>query len=140
MPKVGTALLSLVTVISFWVAPMLLLADEPRRGGILQIALAGDPPSLDMHQEQTFAVDIPLGPVYNTLIVFDPHHYPKIIGDLAKSWTVSDGLPDVYLHAAPGGEVPRWQRADVGGCQGQLGPHRLSARGRDQPRGAVTIR
>jgi peptide/nickel transport system substrate-binding protein len=27
--------------------------------------------------------------VYNTLIQFDPHGYPKIIGDLAKSWTVS---------------------------------------------------
>ena len=90
MPKVGTALLSLVTVISFWVAPMLLLADEPRRGGILQIALAGDPPSLDMHQELTFMVAQPLGPVYNNLIVFDPHNYPEIIGDLATSWTVSD--------------------------------------------------
>lgn len=90
MTKVSTALLSLVTVISFWVAPILLAADEPRRGGILQIALAGDPPSLDMHQELTFMVAQPLGPVYNNLIHFDPHNYPEIIGDLAKSWTVSD--------------------------------------------------
>ena len=28
--------------------------------------------------------------IYNNLIVFDPHNYPQIIGDLAKSWTVSD--------------------------------------------------
>ena len=32
----------------------------------------------------------PMGPVYNNLIHFDPHNYPEIIGDLAKSWTVSD--------------------------------------------------
>ncbi|HEX2280020.1 MAG TPA: ABC transporter substrate-binding protein, partial [Candidatus Tectomicrobia bacterium] len=31
-----------------------------------------------------------VGPLYNNLIVFDPHNYPEIIGDLAKSWTVSD--------------------------------------------------
>jgi peptide/nickel transport system substrate-binding protein len=55
----------------------------------MNVALAADPPSLDMHQEQTFAVAQPLGPVYNNLIVFDPHNYPQIIGDLAKSWSVS---------------------------------------------------
>jgi peptide/nickel transport system substrate-binding protein len=42
-----------------------------------------------MHQEQTFAVAQPLGPIYNNLIVFDPHNYPQLIGDLAKSWSVS---------------------------------------------------
>jgi peptide/nickel transport system substrate-binding protein len=54
------------------------------------VALAADPPSLDMHQKQTFAVAQPMGAVDNNLIVFDPHHYPQIIGDLAQSWTVSD--------------------------------------------------
>jgi len=69
---------------------MVLAEEQPRRGGILQVALAGDPPSLDMHQELTFMVAQPLGPVYNNLIHFDPHKYPEIIGDLAKSWMVSD--------------------------------------------------
>ena len=54
------------------------------------MAIAGDPPSLDMHQEATFLVTIPFSPVYNSLIMFDPHGYPNIIGDLAKSWTISD--------------------------------------------------
>ena len=53
------------------------------------MALAANPPSLDVHQEQTFAVAQPLSPIYNNLIVFDPHSYPNIIGDLAKSWSVS---------------------------------------------------
>ncbi len=90
MLKLGMALLSFVMLIGLWAAPATPAEEQPRRGGILQVALAGDPPSLDMHQEQTFMVAIPLGPVYNNLIMFDPHNYPQIVGDLAKSWTVSD--------------------------------------------------
>src|SRR5919108_4094142 len=88
--KLGVTLLSFVTLISLLAAPRALAEEQPRRGGILEVALAGDPPSLDMHQEQTFMVAIPLGPVYNNLIVFDPHNYPQIIGDLAELWTTSD--------------------------------------------------
>ena len=87
--KVIGFMLSVVLVVGLWAAPAVLADEKPRRGGILNAALAGDPPSLDMHQEQTFMVAQPLGPVYNNLIVFDPHNYPQIIGDLAKSWTVS---------------------------------------------------
>jgi peptide/nickel transport system substrate-binding protein len=88
--KTWVLLLSMVLLMSLGAASLALAAEQPRRGGILNVALAGDPPSLDMHQELTFMVAQPLGPVYNTLIVFDPHNYPEIIGDLAKSWTVSD--------------------------------------------------
>jgi peptide/nickel transport system substrate-binding protein len=71
-------------------SPPVGLAEEPQRGGILKVSLSGDPPSLDMHQEQTFLVAIPMSTVYNTLVVFDPHGFPKIIGDLAKSWEKSE--------------------------------------------------
>ena len=54
------------------------------------MAIAGDPPSLDMHQESTFKVLIPMSTVYNTLMRFDPHGFPKIIGDLAKTWEQSN--------------------------------------------------
>jgi peptide/nickel transport system substrate-binding protein len=90
MLRVRAVLLGCITLLSLWAAPVALAAEQPRRGGILHIALAGDPPSLDMHQELTFMVAQPLGPVYNNLIHFDPHNYPEIVGDLAKSWTVSD--------------------------------------------------
>jgi peptide/nickel transport system substrate-binding protein len=82
--------LSLVISLSLGLLGSALAADAPRQGGILRIALAADPPTLDMHQEQTFAVAQPMGPIYNLLIDFDPHNYPEIIGDLAKSWTVSE--------------------------------------------------
>ena len=73
----------------------------------------------------------PLGPVYNNLIHFDPHKYPEIIGDLAKSWTVSDDYLS-YTFKLQEGEVSRWQRARVGGRQGRLGSDRLSFGGGNQ--------
>src|SRR5262245_31304027 len=82
-------MLSVVMLVGLWAAPAAPADEKPRRGGILNVALAANPPSLDMHQEQTFAVAQPMGSIYNNLIVFDPHNYPHIIGDLAKSWTVS---------------------------------------------------
>jgi len=88
--KESVCVLSVLLLMGLWAAPSGASEEKPRYGGILNVALAADPPSLDMHQEQTFAVAQPMGPLYNTLIVFDPHNYPQIIGDLATSWTVSD--------------------------------------------------
>ena len=82
--KLGTLLLSAVMLIALWAVPSAVLAEEPQRGGVLRVAIAGDPPSLDMHQEQTFMVTIPMSTVYNTLVMFDPHGFPEIVGDLAK--------------------------------------------------------
>ena len=65
-------MLSVMLLVGLWAAPSALAQEKPRRGGILNAALAGDPPSLDMHQEQTFMVVQPMGAVYNNLIVFDP--------------------------------------------------------------------
>jgi len=87
--KVGVFFLSVLMLMGLWVVPSGVAQEKPQYGGIMRVALAADPPSLDMHQEQTFAVAQPMAPLYNTLIVFDPHNYPQIIGDLAKSWTAS---------------------------------------------------
>jgi peptide/nickel transport system substrate-binding protein len=88
--KTWVFVLSIVLLISLGAASFALAAEQPVRGGILQVALAADPPSLDAHQEQTFAVSQPMGGIYNNLIMLDPHNYPEIIGDVAKSWTISD--------------------------------------------------
>jgi peptide/nickel transport system substrate-binding protein len=88
--KASVSFLSVIMLVGLWGRSLPLAAEQPHSGGILRVALAGDPPSLDMHQEQTFMVAIPLSPCYNTLVQFDPHAYPKIVGDLADSWTVSD--------------------------------------------------
>jgi peptide/nickel transport system substrate-binding protein len=68
-------------------------ADTPRRGGILLGAIAADAPSLDPHQEETFATLHLVAPCYSTLLQIDPYGYPKIIGDLATDWKIApDGL------------------------------------------------
>src|SRR5438046_10567728 len=68
-------------------------AQTPRRGGVLLAAIAADAPSLDPHQEQTFATIELVAPLYSTLIQIDPLSYPKIIGDAASEWKIApDGL------------------------------------------------
>ena len=54
--KMAAFFLSVVILLGLWVAPSVLAVEQPRYGGTLRVALAADPPSLDMHQESTFAV------------------------------------------------------------------------------------
>src|SRR5215468_6633204 len=67
--------------------------DTPRHGGILLAVIGADPPSLDPHQESTFATMQLVAPLYSTLLQIDPQAYPKIIGDVASEWKIApDGL------------------------------------------------
>src|SRR6266700_1004475 len=85
-------------VVAFAVAlalavPAVHAADTPRRGGVLLAVIGADPPSLDPHQESTFANIELVAPVYSTLLQLDPYGYPKVIGDVATEWKVApDGL------------------------------------------------
>ena len=68
-------------------------AETPRRGGVLLAVIGADPPSLDPHQESTFANIQLVAPLYSTLVQIDPYSFPKIIGDVATEWKVTpDGL------------------------------------------------
>ena len=68
-------------------------AETPRRGGVLLAVIGADPPSLDPHQESTFATLQPVSPLYSTLLQIDPYSYPKIVADAATEWKISpDGL------------------------------------------------
>jgi peptide/nickel transport system substrate-binding protein len=81
-------------------------AETPRRGGVLLAAIGADPPSLDPHQESTFANVQLVAPLYSTLLQFDPLDSSKIIGDAASEWKTSpDGLtvtvkirPNIKFH------------------------------------------
>lgn len=86
------ALLALMIFVS---SPSVQAAEKgtPRSGGELVIAVGGTPPSFDGHRETTFAMLHPVAPHYSTLLRFDLLNYPKVIGDVAESWSVSkDGL------------------------------------------------
>jgi len=84
---------SSLIVLALLVVPLVAQAQTPRQGGELVFAVAETPPSFDGHRETTFAMLHPVAPHYSTLLRFDPADYPKIVGDLAESWTISkDGL------------------------------------------------
>ncbi len=51
-------LLAVVMLMGLWTVSPALAEDKPHYGGVLRVALADDPPSLDMHQEQTCMVTI----------------------------------------------------------------------------------
>src|SRR5947199_7348179 len=79
------------------VAPATVQAETPRRGGVLLAAIAADAPSLDPHQEQTFACIQLVAPLYSTLVQIDPYSYPKIVGDVASDWRIApDGLTYMF--------------------------------------------
>ncbi len=70
------------------------VAQTPKKGGILNFAVVAEPPTTDCHATTTFAMVHPVAPQYSTLLQFTgPHDNQKIEGDLAESWEVSkDGL------------------------------------------------
>ena len=80
----------LVALLLLLVAPVVpLVAQQPRRGGTLTYIVTALPPSFDGHRETTFAMLHPVKPHYNYLVKFDTQNYPKVVGDLAESWTAS---------------------------------------------------
>jgi len=66
-------------------------AEQARRGGTLVFGVnSGDPPTYDCHQSTLFPIIHLLSPHYSNLLRIDIPSYPKVVGDLAESWTVSD--------------------------------------------------
>jgi len=66
------------------------LAQTPKKGGTLNFSVVAEPPNYDCHGSTTFALIHPIAPHYSLLVKFDGKEYPKVVGDLAESWTVSD--------------------------------------------------
>jgi peptide/nickel transport system substrate-binding protein len=86
-------LLVLATLVVLAAPPDARAQETPRRGGVLLAVIGADAPSLDPHQESTFANLQLVAPLYSTLLQVDPYSYPKIAGDVASEWKISpDGL------------------------------------------------
>ena len=86
---VGVFALLVAAVVVAAGATALAAAETPRRGGVLLAVIGADPPSLDPHQESTFANIELVAPLYSTLLQIDPYDYPKIIGDVATDWKIA---------------------------------------------------
>lgn len=82
---------AVATLLALVAGTSLLQAEEPVRGGTLIFGInSGDPPTYDCHQSALFPIIHLLTPHYSNLLKIDTVHYPKLIGDLATSWTVAD--------------------------------------------------
>lgn len=84
-----------------------LASATPQRGGSLVFAISlGEPATFDCHAAGSLNVMYRVAPHYSTLLQIDATNYPKVVGDLAHSWTVSpDGLeyefklrPNIRFH------------------------------------------
>jgi peptide/nickel transport system substrate-binding protein len=65
--------------------------EQPVRGGTLVFGInSGDPPTYDCHQSALFPIIHLLTPHYSNLLKIDTVNYPRLIGDLAESWTVAE--------------------------------------------------
>ncbi len=82
----ATALLAALTISSAQAA-------EPKHGGILHIYHRETPPSLSIHEEATFSVNVPAMPIFNNLVLYDQHKPQNSLGtirpELADSWAWS---------------------------------------------------
>src|SRR5262249_38694580 len=68
-------------------------AEVPKRWGVPNFAVVAEPPNYDCHGSTTFALIHPIAPHYSLLVKFDGKDYPKVVGDLAQSWSVApDGM------------------------------------------------
>jgi peptide/nickel transport system substrate-binding protein len=63
--------------------------EQPQRGGTLTYGISAEAPTFDCGGTDTFAVIHTVAPFYSTLLKVDVTNYPNVIGDLAKSWTIS---------------------------------------------------
>ena len=70
--------------------------------GVLLAAIGADAPSLDPHQESTFATLQPVAPLYSTLLQIDPYSYPNVIGDVASEWKICARRADLHVQDPSG--------------------------------------
>ncbi len=65
-------------------------AADPKHGGILKFYHRETPPSLSIHEEATFSVNVPAMGLFNNLIIYDQHKpqasLDTIRPELATSW------------------------------------------------------
>jgi hypothetical protein len=96
----------LVVSVIVAIGPPVQAAETPRRGGILLAAIGADAPSLDPHQESTFATLQPVAPLYSTLLQIGPYSYPNVIGDAATEWKIAGRRPELHIQDPSRHPVP----------------------------------
>ena len=85
-----TNIVALATAILAALTISTVQAAEPKHGGILKMYHRETPPSLSIHEEATFSVNIPAMGIFNNLVIYDQHKPQNSMGtivpELATSW------------------------------------------------------
>ena len=127
--RLFTALLALLIAAAIAATPARVqAADTPRRGGILLAVIGAEPPSLDPHQEGTFANIQLVAPCYSLLLQFDPR---QLLEDhRRRRHRVEDRArrADLHVQDPAGDPLPRRLAADGRRRQGQLRQDHLRRR------------
>ena len=87
----------LLCALALLAAPSASLAQK--RGGVLTVSHIDSPPSTSIHEEATVSVVVPFMPLFNNLVVFDPHREQNrldtIVPDLATGWSWNEARTDL---------------------------------------------
>ena len=82
-----------VAAIAVW-ATTAAYAQEPKRGGILKMYHRENPPSMSIHEEATYSVNVSSMPIFSNLVIYDQHKAQNsvetIVPELATSWQWSE--------------------------------------------------
>jgi peptide/nickel transport system substrate-binding protein len=66
-------------------------AQQPKPGGILRMYHRETPPSMSIHEEATFSVNVSSMPIFSNLVIYDQHKAQNsmdtIVPELATSWS-----------------------------------------------------
>src|SRR3954454_15895483 len=69
-------------------------AQQPKSGGILRMYHRENPPSMSIHEEATYSVNVSSMPIFSNLVLFDQHkpqnNVDSLTPELATSWSWSD--------------------------------------------------
>jgi peptide/nickel transport system substrate-binding protein len=110
-------------------------AATPVYGGHLTILNAGYPEVWDPHLAGTLFALAAVGPVYNQVVEFNPLNPKEIIGDLAKSWEVTDigSTYTFHLHE----NIKWWDGKDLTAEDVAFSLQRMIEPGKPRPRTGV---
>jgi peptide/nickel transport system substrate-binding protein len=101
----NTRLLSLAVAIMV-AAPTLAHAQQPKSGGILRMYHRENPPSMSIHEEATYSVNVSSMPIFSNLVLFDQHkeqnNVDALTPELATSWSWSEDKKDLIFKLREG--------------------------------------
>ena len=76
-------------------------AQQPKSGGVLRMYQRENPPSMSIHEEATYSVNVSSMPIFNNLVLYDQHKAQNSIEsiqpELATSWSWSEDKKDLIF-------------------------------------------